>query len=153
MTPDELRDKLAEVSPELASLFSVEFGDAYIHVEKDDLSRIMRELKEVGFDTLEMVTAVDRDETFVLVYRLVSLPLRAGLFVKSAIPRDNPVIDSMFAIWPAADWQERETFDLLGIEFTGHPDLRRMFLPDDFEGHPLRKDYADARLIRRPDYI
>ena len=65
----------------------------------------------------------------------------------------DPHIDSLYGVWPAADWQEREVFDLFGVVFDGHPDLRRIMLPADFEGHPLRKDYDNPNMIRRPDYI
>ena len=62
-------------------------------------------------------------------------------------------VASVYGVWPAANWQEREVYDLFGIAFEGHPDLRRMFLPEEFVGYPLRRDYDDPRMIRRPDYI
>ncbi len=153
MNHDELQHRLAELSPVLAPLFSLEFGDAVIGVNRDKLLEIARELRDIGFDRLGMVTAVDRGEFFTLVYRLQSRSLSSALFVKTKVSREDPRVDSLFDVWPAADWQEREVFDLFGIVFEGHPDLRRIVLPDDFEGHPLRKDYDDPRLIRRPDYI
>ena len=112
-----------------------------------------RDLKALGFDRFGMVTAVDRGDVFVLVYRLQSRTLTAAIFLKAEVPRSEPVADSLCDLWPAANWQEREVFDLFGIVFEGHPDLRRIVLPDDWEGHPLRKDYEDASMIRRPDYI
>lgn len=153
MNLEELRDRISALNPTLFPLFSIEFGDAVIAVERDELLTIMYALRDLGFDRLGMVTAVDRDKFFVMVYRLHSRSLSAGLFVKAKVPREDPIIASVFEVWPAADWQEREVYDLFGIEFPGHPDLRRMFLPDDFEGHPLRKDFEHPRLIRRPDYI
>jgi len=150
---EDLRIRLAELSPVLSPFFSTEFGDAVIGVGRDSLHETARELREIGFDRLGMVTAVDRDEFFVMVYRLQSRALSAALFVKAKVPRDDPRVDSLFDIWPAADWQEREVFDLLGITFDGHPDLRRIMLPDEFDGHPLRKDYDNPNVIRRPDYI
>ena len=69
------------------------------------------------------------------------------------MPRENPATESLSDLWPAALWQEREVYDLFGIEFEVIPDLRRILLPDDWVGHPLRKDYEDDRMIRRPDYI
>ncbi|MBI5232268.1 MAG: NADH-quinone oxidoreductase subunit C [Coriobacteriales bacterium] len=150
---EELRERISELDPTIYPLFSIEFGDAVIAVPLDDLLVTMHRLRELGFDRLGMVTAVDRPEFFVLVYRLHSRALSAGLFVKAKVHKEDPVAPSMFEVWPAADWQEREVFDLFGIDFEGHPDLKRIFLPDEFEGHPLRKDYDHPRVIRRPDYI
>lgn len=148
-----LQEQLAELSPMLYPLFSLEFGDAVIGVPHHQVLEAARELRRLGFDRLGMVTAVDRGEWFVLVYRLHSRPLSAAVFMKVKVPRDEASVASVNEVWPAANWQEREVYDLFGIEFEGHPDLRRILLPDDFEGHPLRKDYDDDRVIRRPDYI
>jgi len=131
----------------------VEFGDAVIGVPLEDVHSAAEELLRLGFDRLGMVTAVDRGEWFVMVYRLQSRSLSAAVFMKCKVPRDVARVQSVCDVWPAANWQEREVYDLFGIEFEGHPDLRRIFLPEEFEGHPLRKDYDDPRMIRRPDYI
>lgn len=148
-----LLERIAEHNPRLYPLFSLEFGDAVVGVERDELLATMTELKDAGFDRLGMVTAVDRGEAFVVVYRLHSRSLSAAIFVKTLVARSDASIPSVCGIWPAADWQEREVFDLFGIAFEGHPDLRRILLPEEFVGHPLRRDYDDERLIRRPDYI
>jgi len=79
--------------------------------------------------------------------------LSAAVFMKAKVPRAEPVVASLCEVWPAANWQEREVYDLFGITFEGHPDMRRMLLPEDFVGHPLRRDYEDDNMIRRPDYI
>jgi NADH-quinone oxidoreductase subunit C len=97
-----------------------------------------------GFARLSTVTAVDRypaDPRFEVVYHLHSLQRNQRLRLKCRIGADNPEIDSVTSVWRAADWYEREVFDLFGIRFRNHPDLRRIMLPDDWEGHPLRKDY------------
>jgi len=69
------------------------------------------------------------------------------------VPRDEPAIETITDLWPGANWDEREVYDLMGVEFVGHPDLRRILLPDDWVGHPLRKDYRDDYVIPRSDYI
>ena len=79
---------------------------------------------------------------FAMVYHLVSTRLNHRLRVKCRVPEDDPTITSLSSLWPGANWLERETFDLYGIRFAGHPDLRRIYLYDEFVGHPLRKDYA-----------
>jgi len=150
---DELQHRLSELSPVLAPFFSLEFGDAVVGVSSDKLLETARELREIGFDRLGMVTAVDRGEFLTLVYRLQSRSLSSALFVKTKVSPAEPHVASLFEVWPAANWQEREVFDLFGIVFDGHPDLRRIMLPDDFDGHPLRKDYDNPAMIRRPDYI
>ncbi len=110
-------------------------------------------LRRVGFERLEMVTAVDTGDDFELVYRLESRSLSMSATVRVDVPRGEPKVPSAFELWPAADWQEREVYDLFGIRFSGHPDLKRILLPEDWMGFPLRKDYVDERVVRRPDYI
>jgi NADH-quinone oxidoreductase subunit C len=149
----DLEVRLAELSPLLAPHFSLEFGDAVIAIEADKLKETALELREIGFDRLGMLTAVDYTDRFMLVYRLQSRSLSSALFIKTEISRQYPAVESLCEVWPAANWQEREVFDLFGIAFMGHPDLRRILLPEDFDGFPLRKDYDDRRLIRRPDHI
>ncbi|MDY0088105.1 MAG: NADH-quinone oxidoreductase subunit C [Coriobacteriia bacterium] len=149
----EFREHLCAIHPELCPLFSVEFGDGVLTIEREGFHQAMSDLKDLGFDRFTMVTAVDRTAGFELVYRVKSRSMSAALFVKCLVEREGPVIASVVDLWPSADWQEREVYDLFGIIFEGHPDLRRILLPTDFEGFPLRKDYVDSTVIRRPDYI
>ncbi len=78
---------------------------------------------------------------FEVVYNLYSIPLRHEIRLRAEVADKDPRIDSVVSLWPGADWLERETWDLMGIAFEGHPDLRRVLLPEDWEGHPLRKEY------------
>jgi len=149
----ELREHLCAQYPDLCPLFSIEFGDGVLTVPSARMVEATSNLKDLGFDLLGMVTAVDFGEEFELVYRVRSREMHVGLFVKTRVPRDEPRIGSVVHLWPSANWQEREVFDLFGIVFEGHPDLRRILLSDDWVGHPLRKDYEDPGLIRRPDYL
>lgn len=153
MNITELRDHLCSEHPDLCPLFSIEFGDGVLLVECDALYGAAADLQSLGFDRLGMLTAVDRGESFEMVYRLTSRSMSIGIFLKCSVPRETPRTRSLVPLWPAALWQEREVYDLFGIEFDGHPDMRRILLPEDWVGHPLRKDYKDDRLIRRPDYI
>ena len=108
-----------------------------------------RYLKEtLNFETCHLVTGIDRgpeEGRIEVVYTLYSRNRAEWLHVRIPLPRPDggelPVVDSAAMIWRAADWHERETYDLIGVTFRGHPDLRRIFLPTDWEGHPLRKDY------------
>jgi NADH:ubiquinone oxidoreductase subunit C len=156
MTNDEmlaLVERMSAHHPHLYPLFSHEFGDAVVGIEPAQLLETARDLHAAGFDRLIMVTAVDRGEVFVLVYRLHSRALTAAVFLKTKVPRANPRIESLCSIWPAANWQEREVYDLFGVEFEGHPDPRRILMPYDYVGHPLRRDFESPDMIRRPDYI
>jgi NADH-quinone oxidoreductase subunit C len=97
-----------------------------------------------GFVRLSSVTGVDRhpaEPRFETVYHLHSIDRNERLRLKCRLPGVDPVIESVTSVWRAANWYERETFDLFGIRFLNHPDLRRIMMPDDWEGHPLRKDY------------
>ena len=109
----------------------------------------LRSDPETSMDRLVDLTAIDRGEQpvrFEIVYRLHSPSLNQRLRVHVPIEAADPVVDSVVGVWPAADWLEREVFDLFGIRFRGHPDLRRILLEAEFEGAPLRKDYP-----RQPD--
>jgi NADH-quinone oxidoreductase subunit C len=96
------------------------------------------------YNFLTDATCVDRtpsEPRFELSYHLVSIPRREKVRLRVWLSGNDPVVDSLVTVWPGANWLEREIFDLFGIRFAGHPDLRRILLPDDWEGHPLRRDY------------
>ena len=104
----------------------------------------LREDAELRFNLLSDITCVDRfpvEPRFELNYHLTSIPRRDKVRLRVRVPGDNSAADSVTSVWPGANWMEREVFDLFGVRFNGHPDLRRILLPDDWEGHPLRKDF------------
>ncbi len=109
-----------------------------------DVCRYCRDTKGLEYNFLSDVTAIDyypAQPRFALAYHLYSMTHNRSLRLKVYLPDDNPVVSSITDVYPAANWQEREAYDLMGINFTGHPDLRRILMPDDWDGHPLRKDY------------
>lgn len=111
------------------------------------VARFLKENKELDFDFLSDLCGVDRvepDGVFEVVYHLYSIPKNHRLRLKTRLPSDNPCVSTVTTVWKTADWHERETFDMFGVRFDGHPDLRKILTPDDFEGHPLRKDYPLA---------
>jgi NADH-quinone oxidoreductase subunit C len=117
------------------------------------VARFLRDDPALAFDMLIDVCGVDRDregERFEIVYTLYSLQHKQYLRLKMLAPEDDPTVPSLTGVWPAANWHERETFDMFGVKFSGHPDLRRLYMPEEFEYHPLRKDFP---LIGIPDSI
>ena len=103
-----------------------------------------RDDKQLQFNLLSDATCVDRypvEPRFELNYHLVSIPNRKRVRLRVPLSGDDPVVDSLVPVWPGANWLEREIFDLFGVRFTDHPDLRRILLPEDWEGYPLRKDF------------
>lgn len=103
-----------------------------------------RDDADLKFNLLSDATCVDRyphEPRFELNYHLVSIPLKSRLRLQVRLASSDPVVDSLVPVWPGANWLEREIFDLFGIRFSGHPDLRRILLPDTWEGYPLRRDY------------
>lgn len=104
-------------------------------------ARAMKDHPELKLHFLRNVSGVDRETHMEVVYHLLSFEFKQDYCVKVKTDRDAPQIPSITPVWTTADWQEREIYDLLGIDFPGHPDLRRIMLPDDWVGHPLRKDY------------
>lgn len=101
-------------------------------------------LKKEGFDCLSSLTGIDRGESFEVVYHIFSYAKKETIVLKEKVEKQSPSIASVSGVWPSAIWMEREAFDLVGIKFDNHPDLRRIMLPDDWAGHPLRKDYKEA---------
>jgi NADH-quinone oxidoreductase subunit C len=112
----------------------------------------LRDNKNTWFDFLSCLTGVDHgvdSNKFSVVYHLASIPYKHQLVLKVVLDHDRnsetmPTFNTVSGIWKTAEWHEREAFDLLGIQFEGHPDLRRILLPNDWEGNPLRKDYVAA---------
>ena len=123
-------------------------------VEKKDLIKVcqlLKEDKDFKFDILISVSAVDKiDEgTMESVYHLFSSEYHHKVVIKVIVNRDKPSVPSVVPVWITADWHEREAYDLMGINYDGHPDLKRILMPADWIGHPLRRDYVmnDDRLI------
>ncbi len=117
-------------------------------VRKDRIKDILKDLRDVpslGFDLLSDLCGVDypdeKKPRFEVVYHLFSLTHRHMIRIKAGVPADDCSIESVVDLWAGADWFERECYDMFGIRFDGHPDLRRILMPEDWEGHPLRKDY------------
>jgi NADH-quinone oxidoreductase subunit C len=110
-----------------------------------DVCRFCKTEPGLEFDCLSNLCGVDYPKRGVIevVYNLYSYRHRHLFTLKVEAPRDNAVVPTVSGVWAHADWQERETFDLLGVTFTGHPDLRRILMPEDWPGHPLRKDFVE----------
>ncbi|MDP6417836.1 MAG: NADH-quinone oxidoreductase subunit C [Candidatus Krumholzibacteria bacterium] len=110
-----------------------------------EIARFLRDDENLRFETLVSQTASDwpEEEKLRATCHLYSYKLAGILVLHCDLPREEPVIDSLVEVWPGAEWLEREVWDLFGIRFEGHPDLRRIMLPEDWEGHPLRKDFEE----------
>ena len=107
-----------------------------------DVCRFLKESPDLEFDYLACVSGVDWLDRLEVVYHLQSLSLKHKLVLKVNAERDDPKLPSLTSVWAGANFQEREAYDMFGIVFEGHPDLRRILLPEDWEGYPLRKDYV-----------
>jgi len=127
--------------------------DPFCKVKADrlvDVAAFLAGDPELGFDFLQCLTAVDwiKQAKLEMVYHVFSYPKRHSFVWKVDLPRDNPICPSVTTVWPTADWLEREQYDLFGVQFSGHPELKRLLMPDDWEGHPMRKDYKEAAEYR-----
>jgi NADH-quinone oxidoreductase subunit C len=140
---DSVLSKLGTLGANLVPADKLPEGQA-LQLPKEKLVQGMTVLKEAGFTRLAYLTATDWTEKrneFELLYFLHALPAAQRLCVKVCCDRNQPNVPSVSQIWPAANWYEREVFDLFGIYFQNHPGLKRILMPDDWVGHPLRKDY------------
>ncbi len=106
-----------------------------------EVAKFLKEDEKLLFDHLVFVTATDEKTAMKVLWCLFSYTYKHYLIIKTEVSREAPEVDSVCDIWATAEWHERETYDFFGIIFRGHPDLRRILLPDDWEGYPLRKDY------------
>lgn len=143
MTMPDPWEALGEAQPE-ARLETVN-GQDVAYVPLDGYADFVVAAHQAGFDVFADLCGVDylrRDPRFEVVVNLLSHPHRRRLRIRVEVPGDNPRIPSITGVFPGANFYERETYDLLGILFEAHPDLTRIVLPDDWEGHPLRKDYS-----------
>ena len=137
-----------EVAKEIAKRFptaQAQASDGAVLLQGEALFEVAEFLKnspELDFNYLNYITAVDYFDYFELVYQLTSLTHNHSVVLKTRCHgRDNPVVPSVVKLWRGADFQEREVYDLMGIRFDGHPNMKRIVLWDGFAGHPLRKDY------------
>jgi NADH-quinone oxidoreductase subunit C len=139
---------------------SSEHGDEVAVLARENLVEIatwLRDDPKMAFDAPVFCTAIDNlgeEPRFEVVYQLRSTTLRHRIRIKVRLEEDDVRCPSLTGIWPGLNWQERETYDMYGIEFGDHPDLRRIYLYDEFVGYPLRKDYPKEKrqpLVRRDD--
>jgi NADH-quinone oxidoreductase subunit C len=148
MTPEALVERLSALMPDAAvSSPDASRGQTVMVVARERLLaslQTVRDHPDLRFEMLTDVTAVDylgREPRFEVVYQLYSIGNNQRLRVKVPVPEGDPTVASAAGLWKSANWAERETYDMFGIRFTGHPDLRRILMYPEFQGHPLRKDY------------
>jgi NADH-quinone oxidoreductase subunit C len=119
--------------------------DPFIKVAPDKITEVATALRtdsEFEFDFLMCLSGMDNGKGILgVVYHLDSMTKRHKIVFKVDVPKDNAVVPTVSAVWPSADWHEREAYDMVGITFAGHPDHRRILLPEDYPGHPLQKDF------------
>ena len=148
MEAKEIYGRLERQFPGTVSGLRDDVFDPYLHVEPQlivEVCRYLRDDPELTFEVLSDLTALDlpKDNKLQVVYHLYSYSRRHQIVLKVDLSREEPRVFTMEGVWKAANWFEREVFDLFGIMFEGHSDLRRIMLPEDWVGHPLRKDYVE----------
>ena len=126
-----------------------EAGDPYILVNPSHIKEVALCLRDSSYEVLQVISGIDYPETIEINYILSGFKKNNQLILKTKLPKHNenhlPSIESVSDIWPSANWQERECYDMVGIKFKNHPDLRRILTSEDWEGYPLRKSYEPAK--------
>jgi NADH-quinone oxidoreductase subunit C len=148
---DEIVDALEEAYPQFSDAIErvvVERGELTLHIVPEriaEVCKVMRDDPSLRFELLSSVSGVDyfsvEERRLHAVYQLTSMTYRRRVRLECAVTAESPYLPSVTSVYPTADWQERETYDMFGIIFQGHPNLTRILMPDDWEGHPQRKDY------------
>lgn len=142
-----ISQKLNENFPDAEFIFSEYKGEFCVKLNKKFINPVCKFLKEssdLEFLLCEDITAVDwakRKQRFTVVYHIFSLKHNFRLVLKADVDENDCAIDTVSSVWKTSNWQERETYDMYGIKFNNHPDMRRIYLPEEFEYHPLRKDF------------
>lgn len=150
-----MQEELLKTIETLCPQMQVTMGKVYVEISVPagalhTTMQLLRDTPELSFDYLFSLTGTDINNSLGVVYHLESTRHRHIVVVKTVTEdRSHPVLDSVCDLWQTANLNEREAFDLLGIQFVNHPDLRRILLDDDFTGYPLRKDYQDEHIIER----
>jgi len=144
---DIIIQKLKTEFPDSIESTTVFRNDLTIQVKREDIVKVGGFLKndpELSFDTVIDLCGVDMyrpEGRFEVIYNLYSLKNKKYVRLKVLVDEEDPVVDTVGTVWSGAGWHERETYDMFGIEFEGHPDLRRMYMPEEYEYYPLRKDF------------
>ncbi|MBI4242833.1 MAG: NADH-quinone oxidoreductase subunit C [Planctomycetes bacterium] len=144
LTFKEIVEKVKTQFPDSIVSTQEEVIQPWFETKPEILNKVCRFLKddiELDFDFCESISGVDDTKNLWVVYHLTSLRKKHLIILKTKTERENSQLPTVMDIWKTADWQEREIYDLYGIKFDGHHDLRRILLPEDWQGHPLRKDY------------
>jgi NADH-quinone oxidoreductase subunit C len=147
MTPQEIIERLKArfTGGEILEAKAEGIPEPYVKLAPAsvaDAARFLRDDQDCAMDYLMCLSGMDYGKgTLGVVYHCSSVAKKHRIALKVEVPKDKPEVPSVTPVWPAANWHEREAYDLIGIVFNGHPDLRRILMPYDWEGHPLRKDY------------
>ena len=144
LTNQEVYAKLKDKHPDAVVSVEEVPGDSFVILQRDsivDVCRFLRDAPDLAFDHCSSVSGVDDTKTFWSVYHLFSTSKRHNAVLKVDAGREDPWVPTLVSVWPGVNWHERETYDMYGIRYDGHPDLRRILLPEDWPGYPLRKDY------------
>lgn len=146
MTPEQIHQKLQNKFGDDILELNTDALDPYIKVSPSrmfDVAVFLKQNPELNFTSLMCLSGLDygAEDNLGVIYSLHSMQHKHKITIRVDLPRDNPKVSSVESLWRTADWHEREAYDLFGIHFEGHRDLRRILCPDDWEGYPLRKDY------------